>query len=208
MLTENLMIRSATPTDADELLAIRRDAIMALAEEYGRVAAEGWATAAHPDRAANAIATNSVWVAEFGSQVVGWVEVAGATVVSLYVSPAAARLGVGSSLLTHAEREIRDAGASIACLDASPNAEAFYASRLQTGRRGQVEQFNSHEQTARTGKPPNRPLERAGVNRRGDFALVSAGRSAPMRWAANVSGSTTNVSPCHPVCGPERGRVS
>ena len=142
MLTENLMIRSATPTDADELLAIRRDAIMALAEEYGRVAAEGWATAAHPDRAANTIATNSVWVAECGSQVVGWVEVAGATIVSLYVSPAAARLGVGSSLLTHAERQIRDAGASIAYLDASPNAEAFYAHRGYR-RVGEVKANNS-----------------------------------------------------------------
>ena len=128
-MTENLRIRSANPADADELLAIRRDAIMALAEEYGRVAAERWATAAHPDRAAKAIATNSVWVTEFGSKVVGWVEVSGATIESLYVSPAAARLGVGSSLLTHAERQIRDAGASIAYLDASPNAEAFYARR-------------------------------------------------------------------------------
>jgi len=72
VVTENLRIRSANPTDANEILAIRRDAIMALAEEYGRVAAERWATAAHPDRAAKAIATNSVWVAEFGSKVVGW----------------------------------------------------------------------------------------------------------------------------------------
>jgi putative acetyltransferase len=129
VVTENLRIHSANPTDADELLAIRRDAIMALAVEYGRVAAERWATAAHPDRAAKAIATNSVWVTQLGSKVVGWVEVSGATIESLYVSPAAARLGVGSSLLTHAERQIRDAGASIAYLDASPNAEAFYARR-------------------------------------------------------------------------------
>jgi GNAT superfamily N-acetyltransferase len=135
------MIRSANPTDADELLAIRRDAIMALAEEYGRVVAERWATAAHSDRAAKAIATNSVWVAEFGSKVVGW-EVAGATIKSLYVSSAVARLGVGSSLLTHAEREIRDAGASIAYLDASPNAEAFYARRGYR-RVGEVKSNNS-----------------------------------------------------------------
>jgi len=115
---------------------------MALAEEYGRVAAERWATAAHPDRAAKAIATNSVWVTEFGSKVVGWVEVSGATIESLYVSPAAARLGVGSSLLTHAERQIRDAGASIAYLDASPN----LGGHLKSGHRW-------------TGQ--NRPKERA-----------------------------------------------
>ena len=126
---KNLRIRSANPTEADELLVIRRDAIMALAEEYGRVAAERWATAAHADRAAKAIATNSVWVADCGSKIVGWVEVSGAKIESLYVRPAAARSGVGSSLLTHAERQILDAGASIAYLDASPNAEAFYARR-------------------------------------------------------------------------------
>lgn len=141
-MTENLRIRSANPTDADELLAIRRDAILTLAEEYGRVAAERWATAAHPDRAAKAIATKSVWVTEFGSKVVGWVEVSGATIESLYVSPAAARLGVGSALLTHAERQIRDAGASIAYLDASPNAEAFYACRGYR-RAGEVKANNS-----------------------------------------------------------------
>lgn len=147
-MTEDLKIRPANPTEADELLAIRRDAIMALADEYGCVAAERWATAAHPDRAAKAIATNSVWVAEFGSKVVGWVEVGGATIESLYVSPAAAHLGVGSSLLTHAEREIRDAGASIAYLDASPNAEAFYARRGYR-RVGEVKANNSVPMTKR-----------------------------------------------------------
>jgi len=136
------MIRSANPTDADELLAIRRQAIMALTEEYGRVAAERWATAAGPDRAAKAIATNRVWVAEFESKLVGWVEVAAATIESLYVSPTAAGLGVGSSLLTHAEREIRDVGAPIAYLDASPNAEAFYARRGYR-RVGKVKSNNS-----------------------------------------------------------------
>ena len=141
-MTENVKIRAANPTDADELLAIRRDAIMALAAEYGRVAAERWASAAHHDRAARAIATNRVWVTEVSSKVVGWVEVSGTTIESLYVSSAAARRRVGSSLLTHAERQICDAGASIAYLDASPNAEAFYARRGYR-RVGEVKANNS-----------------------------------------------------------------
>lgn len=128
-MIEKLKIRSASPTDADALLAIRRDAIMALAEEYGRDAAERWASGAPPDRAAKAIATNSVWVTDCGSMLVGWVEVSGATIESLYVSSAAGRRGVGSSLLAHAERQIRATGASVAYLDASPNAEPFYARR-------------------------------------------------------------------------------
>ena len=141
VVTENL--GSAPPIPRTRMSpAIPGDAIMALAEEYGCVAAERWATAARPDRAAKAIATNSVWVTEFGSKVVGWVEVSGATIESLYVSPAAGRLGVGSSLLTHAERQIRDAGASIAYLDASPNAEAFDARRGYR-RVGEVKANNS-----------------------------------------------------------------
>ena len=152
-MTENIRIRSANPTDADQLLAIRRDAIMALAEEYGRMEAERWATAAHPDRAAEAIATNSVWVAEFGSNVVGWVEVGGATIESLYVRSSAARRGVGSSLLTHAERHVHDAGASVAYLDASPNAEAFYA-RRGYGRVGEIKANNSIPMSKRLDRGP------------------------------------------------------
>ena len=128
-MIEQLKIRSANPTDADELLAIRRDAIMALAEEYGRIAAERWASGAPPDRTAKAIETNSVWVTECASMVVGWVEISGVTIEGLYVTSAAARRGVGSSLLAHAERQIRATGASVAYLDASPNAEPFYARR-------------------------------------------------------------------------------
>ena len=129
-MTENFEIRAAVPADADGLLAIRRDAIMALALEYGHDPAERWATAAPPDRATQAIAANRVSLAAFGSKkLVGWIEVSGPTIESLYVTPTAARQGVGSSLLTYAERQIRNAGAPVAYLDASPNAEAFYARR-------------------------------------------------------------------------------
>jgi GNAT superfamily N-acetyltransferase len=146
----HLEIRSADPVDADELLAIRRDAIMALAAEYGREAAERWASVARPDRAAKAIATNGVGVAGLGSELVGWVEVGGATIESLYVRPSAARLGVGASLLAYAEQQIRAAGGSVAFLDASPNAEAFYAHRGY-GRAGDVKTNNSIPMSKRLG---------------------------------------------------------
>jgi len=146
----DLEIRAAVPADADDLLAIRRDAIMALAEEYGHEPAERWATAAPPDRAAKAIASNGVWVAALDSKVVGWVEVSGATIESLYVTPAAARRGVGSSLLTYAERQMGNAGARVAHLDASPNAEAFYA-RRGYGRDGDIKANNSIPMSKRLG---------------------------------------------------------
>lgn len=124
-------IRSAKSADADELLAVRYDAIMGLAAEYGHEVAARWANAAHAnhDRAAAAIANNGVWVIELESNLAGWVEVRGATIESLYVRAAISGRGIGSSLLTHAERQIEAAGEPSAYLDASPNAEAFYARR-------------------------------------------------------------------------------
>ena len=128
---QKLRIRSAKPADADELLAVRHDAIMGLAPEYGHEVAARWANKTHAnhDRAAAAIANNGVWVIEFGSKLAGWVEVRGATVESLYVRAATSGRGIGSSLLNYAERQIEDAGASSVYLDASPNAEGFYARR-------------------------------------------------------------------------------
>ena len=111
--------------------------------------------------------------------------VSGATIESLYVSFAAARRGVGSSLLAHAERQIRDAGASVAYLDASPNAEAFYARRgYRRVGAGQGEQFNSHEQTARSVQCDMAGMEADFEIREGGRATIAlsvAFRAAPKR---------------------------
>ncbi|MBY0278567.1 GNAT family N-acetyltransferase [Candidatus Binatia bacterium] len=101
-MIENLKIRPAAPSDADEILAIRRDAILSLADGYGRDAAERWANAAAPDRATRAIGSNAVWVAELDAKIAGWVEVSGATIESLYVAPVAMGQGIGSTLLAQA----------------------------------------------------------------------------------------------------------
>lgn len=148
-MSETIRLRTATAADASAMLAIRHDAIMALAEEYGREEAERWITSARPDRADRAILTHLVWVAEVDGVAVGWVEVNGATVEGLYVSPTAARTGVGSVLLAHAERHIRETGGSVAYLDASPNAEAFYARRGYR-RAGEIKANNS--------RPMSKPL--------------------------------------------------
>ncbi len=136
-MAQNFLIRRAGPPDADDLLAVRRDAIMGLSDEYGFAEADRWASARHAtqERAVESIAVNHVWVAESAAAVVGWVEVCGATVESLYVRSSAACGGIGSCLLDRAERHIHDGGASSANLEASPNALQFYAQRgyLVTG---------------------------------------------------------------------------
>ena len=130
-VASDLKIRSATPLDAAALLAVRHDAIMALAEEYGLAEAERWANAPHAnlERASRSIASNRIWVGESASSIVGWVELNANTIESLYVQPAAGRHGVGSALMTDAEHHARISGCSTAYLEASPNAEPFYARR-------------------------------------------------------------------------------
>lgn len=122
-----LHIRSAIPSDAQKLFAIRWDAIMSLADEFGHAATKHWANSADPDLVALAIARNSVWVAESASSVVGWIEVKEAKVKRLYVDSSASRSGVGSSLMAQAESEIQSRGATAVHLDASPNAVSFYS---------------------------------------------------------------------------------
>ena len=137
VVTQNFLIRRAGPADADDLLAVRHDAIMGLSDEYGFAEADRWASAGHAtrERAVESATVNHVWVAESAAAVIGWVEVRGATVESLYVRSSAARGGVGSCLLERAERQIHDGGASSANLEASPNAVQFYTQRgyLATG---------------------------------------------------------------------------
>ncbi len=157
-MAKKYKIRPAEPPDADGLLEVRRDAIMALADEYGRAEAERWAGAAHVDRerAFGAITANSVWVSESGSKLVGWVEVSSSTVKSLYVRASASRLGVGSSLIACAEREIQNGGGSLAYLEASPNAEAFYACRFSISVRAEIiELFLSALDRSTTDGRPN-----------------------------------------------------
>ncbi|WP_019505463.1 GNAT family N-acetyltransferase [Pleurocapsa sp. PCC 7319] len=128
------IIRPAYFHDADTLLEIRREAILALIGVFSEVSkVERWANSAGPDRTETAIANHIVWVAESQSNLVGWVEVNAETIEALYVRPTAWKAGIGSSLLSHAEKFIQDSGFSSVLLNASPNAEVFYRHRGYMG---------------------------------------------------------------------------
>ncbi|BDM81346.1 GNAT family N-acetyltransferase [Acaryochloris marina] len=120
-------IRSAVLHDAEQLLAIRWNAIMSLADDFGYAATHRWAKSAKPDRATRAITQNSVWVVEVASSVMGWVEVKEDRIMGLYVDSSVFGSGIGSSLMAFAETEIQRTGRSSAHLDASPNAVSFYS---------------------------------------------------------------------------------
>jgi GNAT superfamily N-acetyltransferase len=90
--------------------------------------AEEWASRPAADRVARAIRNHDVWVAVEGAAI-GWVEVDRDRVAALYVSPSSTRRGVGSALLARAEASIQNSGYTMARLESSPNALAFYLQR-------------------------------------------------------------------------------
>ena len=119
--------RLARRSEAAELGAIRRQAILVLAKtEMGEERAADWANSASAERVIRAIEDHEVWVADRAGAAVGWLEIDGERIEAMYVQPEVALQGVGSGLLAHAEGRIREAGHASVHLDASPNAEGFY----------------------------------------------------------------------------------
>src|SRR5262245_19323188 len=124
-----MRIRRAEVADEQALAHIRQSAILTLAVPAMSVEqAETWAAQAPADRIARAIRDHEVWVAVEGAAI-GWVEVDRDRVAALYVSPSRSRRGVGSALLARAETSILRSGYTIARLESSQNALAFYLRR-------------------------------------------------------------------------------
>ncbi len=123
----NLCLREARFEDADTLLSVRHQAIMAIAPEYGVTAARRWVDSASPNYAVDTIGANTVFVAESELGIVGWVAFRDNTIEQIYARPDTSR--VGTSLMERAEALIAAAGFEVAVLDASPNAVSFYEQR-------------------------------------------------------------------------------
>ncbi len=66
------------------------------------------------------------WVATLGLRVVGWLHRAANSIEGLYVSPPAARQGVGTALVRLAESHIAQRGHRLVVLESSLNAVRFY----------------------------------------------------------------------------------
>ena len=125
------MIRLAQPTDLQRLVEIRQQAILVLGKQgIDEQRAREWANLSRFEHLTRVIEGHieqaDVWVAERNNATVGWVETRENRVERMYVDPALAGCGIGSSLLLHAEKKIHERGYHAAYLDASPNAEGFY----------------------------------------------------------------------------------
>jgi putative acetyltransferase len=91
--------------------------------------AQDWADARPPEWIDTVLRDRDVWVFESVGVPVGWISVSIDTIDGLYTQPRYERCGIGSRLLAFAESLMRQRGLSVARLDASWNAEEFYARR-------------------------------------------------------------------------------
>jgi putative acetyltransferase len=123
----SLQFRPANPADVKMLHDIRVAAIRHLSVTHlSPCEAEDWAGRGGVARVQRAIANDEVWVALLDSEVVGWIHRSHNSIEGLYVSPRAARQGVGTALIRLAEAHIAQTGEQPAVLESSLNAVGFY----------------------------------------------------------------------------------
>jgi GNAT superfamily N-acetyltransferase len=90
---------------------------------------EVWTALLTPDRYLEPIGSQIMFVAERDGVMVGYSQLdpARELVLAVYVAPEATRAGVGSALLEKLESAARECGLKRLVLDATLNAEPFYA---------------------------------------------------------------------------------
>ena len=125
----SLHCRLADRSDVTTLYDTRQEAIRQLSLTHlSEYEAAAWAERGGMPRVEQAIAKDEVWVATLGLQVVGWLHRAVNSIEGLYVSPPAARQGVGTTLVRLAEIHIAQSGHHLVVLESSLNAVGFYLS--------------------------------------------------------------------------------
>ena len=123
----SLHLRLADHSDVTNLYDIRQAAIRQLSLTHlSESEAAAWAERGGIPRVEKAIAKDEVWVATLGLQLVGWLHRAANSIEGLYVSPPAARQGVGTALVRLAQSHIAQTAHSLVVLESSLNAVGFY----------------------------------------------------------------------------------
>jgi putative acetyltransferase len=142
---QNILIRNASKNDAAAIVRVHYDAVhFTAAKDYDQTILEDWSALADAriDRLEAQILNNpentNMLVAELNGEIVGFGELATSTceLRAVYVSPRAARNGVGGALLNELEATARKKGVLNLWLDSSITAEPFYLSHgyLSDGR--------------------------------------------------------------------------
>jgi len=123
-------VRPASEADVPAIWRVHTDSIRELCRErYRPEEIAAWIAFRPPDAYVRALASRAMFVAEWQGQVVGFgqLDPARGEIEACYVAPEAVGSGIGSALLARMEDEARLRGHRIVRLNATLNAEKFYA---------------------------------------------------------------------------------
>ncbi len=126
---EPVTLRRANPEDAAQIHQVHRASITELCgSDYTAEQIEAWIGPRKHEDYVQAIEAVSVYVAEKGSQVVGFgmFDQQNGLVLATYVHPSHVGAGIGSDLLGAMEAEAASAGLSKVWLNATLNSVSFY----------------------------------------------------------------------------------
>jgi putative acetyltransferase len=123
-------VRRALAADVPGIWRVHNDSIRELcAERYGPEEIAAWIAFRPPDAYLQALASRALFVAEWQGTIVGFgqLDPARGEIEACYVAPQAVGSGIGSALLARMEDEARRRGHRVVRLNATLNAEKFYA---------------------------------------------------------------------------------
>jgi GNAT superfamily N-acetyltransferase len=123
-------IRAAADTDLDAIWRVHRTAILhTCATHYGTDVITAWVERLKPESYRGVVQRLVVVIAEDEAEAIGFgqLDVAAGEIQAVYVLPAAQGRGVGAALLAHLEQVALSRGLGRVSLQATLNAESFYA---------------------------------------------------------------------------------
>jgi len=129
---ESIIIRRATPGDADPIWEIRTRAIRELCcTPYTEKEIAAWASSPMPSSFKEVIRNTEFFVAEHESKIVGhaFLDPSTREIAAVFVSPDYVCVGVGSRLLASLEELAQTIGLTSVWLSATLNATSFYCAR-------------------------------------------------------------------------------
>jgi GNAT superfamily N-acetyltransferase len=124
------VVRRARVSDVEQIFRVHSESIRVLCRErYGEREIAAWIAFRPSDSYRTAFASRELFVAESQGHIVGFgqLDPRRGEVEACYVAPGAIRSGIGTALLGRMELEARRRGHSVVHLNATLNAESFYA---------------------------------------------------------------------------------
>jgi putative acetyltransferase len=123
-------VRPAGESDVDGIWRVHNESIRVLCRDrYGAREIAAWIAFRPPEAYRTALASRTLFVAERREEIVafGQFDPARGEIEACYVSPDAVGQGLGSDLVARMEERARAAGHAVVRLNATLNAETFYA---------------------------------------------------------------------------------